>query len=394
MLTITRDHELDPVLRPVELVERKGIGHPDTLCDRAAEEVSIVLSRYYREHFGAILHHNTDKVLLVGGRAHAAFGHGEVLEPIYLLLSGRATGIADGQHVPVGPLALRHTETWLRETLPHLRLPGDIILDYRIKPSSPDLVALFRRSGAPLANDTSFAVAYSPLSELEQIVLRLEHELNTPALKGRYPQIGEDIKVMGVREGEAIHLTLSVAFVARNTPDMDTYLDVKHALTRLCGEWAAEFTRREIHVAINTADLVDEGCVYLTATGTSAEAGDDGEVGRGNRANGLITPMRPMTLEAAAGKNPVSHVGKVYQVFARRIVDRTRAEIPEIRAAACAMLSRIGSPITEPQSVAIRVDSDLADAALRDPIARIVREVLDDWETVRDGFLERRWGLY
>jgi len=68
--------------------------------------------------------------------------------------------------------------------------------------------------------------------------------------------------------------------------------------------------------------VIFQFCLYLTATGTSAEQGDDGQVGRGNRVNGLITPYRPMTLEAAAGKNPVSHVGKTYNIAARQICDK------------------------------------------------------------------------
>jgi S-adenosylmethionine synthetase len=51
----------------VEIVERKGLGHPDTLCDAAMEHISQALSEAYLERFGAILHHNCDKGLLVAG---------------------------------------------------------------------------------------------------------------------------------------------------------------------------------------------------------------------------------------------------------------------------------------------------------------------------------------
>ncbi|HSJ96111.1 MAG TPA: methionine adenosyltransferase, partial [Myxococcota bacterium] len=67
-----------PEAEPVEVVERKGLGHPDSICDALAEAFSLALSRFYREHFGRILHHNVDKVLLVGGRAEPAFGGGAV----------------------------------------------------------------------------------------------------------------------------------------------------------------------------------------------------------------------------------------------------------------------------------------------------------------------------
>ncbi|MHB9023864.1 MAG: methionine adenosyltransferase [Armatimonadota bacterium] len=393
-IDITHSPTVNVEHRTVELVERKGIGHPDTLCDRAAEELSIALSRYYREHFGAILHHNTDKALLVGGRAHVTFGGGEVLEPMYLLLAGRATLTADGHPVPVESMATGHTADWLRQTLPHVHLPHDLVIDSRIRPSSPDLLAVFSHPGVPLANDTSMAVAFAPFSELERIVKAVEGHLNSPEAQARFPQLGQDIKVMGMRVDGRMHLSLAVAFVAAEIPDLDTELDVKETIATRVTELAAGMTRREVHVSINTADRIEEGAVYLTVTGTSAEQGDDGEVGRGNRATGLITPMRPMTLEAAAGKNPVSHVGKLYQVYAQLIVDRLCAEIPEIRAASCTLLSHIGAPINDPRVVAIRIESQLTEKALREPIVEIVQGVLDEWASIRDGFLHRRWPLF
>lgn len=393
-LHIVRSPVVGAEHRHVELVERKGMGHPDTLCDRAAEEVSIALSRYYLEHFGAILHHNTDKVMLVGGRARTGFGFGEILEPMYLLLSGRATSEVGGEPVPVGELAIRQTAGWLREQLPHLPLPSGMIIDYRIKPSSPDLVAIFQRDGVPLANDTSFAIAYAPLSELEQLVKGTELYLNSTEMHARYPALGQDIKVMGARTGEEIHLLLAIACLAEATPNLATYLELMETITRLVTARAAEYTRRKVTVSVNAADQPEAGIVYLTATGTSAEQGDDGQVGRGNRVNGLITPMRPMSLEAAAGKNPVSHTGKVYQVYAQSIVERICAAVPEVHAAVCALLSRIGAPINQPHAISIRVESEMSEQALRDPIAAVVREVLDSWGEIRDGFALRRWSLF
>ncbi|MHB0938863.1 MAG: methionine adenosyltransferase [Armatimonadota bacterium] len=391
---VMRSERVDVEHRHVELVERKGLGHPDTLSDRAAEELSIALSRYYLEHFGAILHHNTDKVLLVGGQARAEFGRGEILEPIYLLLSGRATTEVGGEPVPVGEIAVRHTAEWMRESLPHLPLPSGMIIDYRVKASSPDLVAVFRQPGVPLAGDSSFAVAYAPMSDLECLVSNIELYLNSPEVKRRYPMLGQDIKVMGVRIEDRIELLLAIAFIAGVTSDLETYLQVKREVCALVVERAAGCTRRQVTVAINTADRPEEGIVYLTATGTSAEQGDDGQVGRGNRANGLITPMRTMTLEAAAGKNPVSHAGKIYQVYAQLMVERICERIPEVRAAVCVLLSRIGAPINAPQAISIRVESEVSEATLRDPITEIAAGVLDEWAEIRDGFMQRRWRLF
>jgi S-adenosylmethionine synthetase len=39
-----------------ELVERKGKGHPDSICDAVADAVSLAPCREYQAAFGRILH--------------------------------------------------------------------------------------------------------------------------------------------------------------------------------------------------------------------------------------------------------------------------------------------------------------------------------------------------
>lgn len=99
---------------------------------------------------------------------------------------------------------------------------------------------------------------------------------------------------------------------------------------------------------MNTADKIKVGLVYITVTGTSAEHGDDGNTGRGNRIHGLITPCRLMSLEATAGKNPINHVGKIYNVLAKLIANRVHKEVKGIREVYVKVLSQIGRPIDEP----------------------------------------------
>ena len=128
-------------------------------------------------------------------------------------------------------------------------------------------------------------------------------------------------------------------------------------------------------VEVNTADGNTPDSIYLTVTGTSAEAGDDGQVGRGNRVNGLITPYRPMSIEAAAGKNPVTHVGKLYNVLAQRIAASIVGEIVGVEEVYCGLLSQIGRPINEPQLIDVKVrlgDPAVLDA-LRPGIAELTR---------------------
>ena len=354
-----------PASLPLEMVERKGLGHPDTICDALTENLSRALSRVYLERFGAILHHNVDKALLCGGAARPAFGGGEVSEPIDIYLAGRATASFDGVAIPVDEIAVEESRRWLRENLRHLDAERQVAIHPRIRPTSPDLAALFLRgqkAGAPLANDTSLGVGFAPLDDLESAVLAVERKLNSVAVRAAQPEIGEDVKVMGVRNGSNLELTVACALVGRHVADLDDYLRKKARIRDIAAEAA-----QGAEVALNTADGDTADSVYLTVTGLSAEAGDDGQVGRGNRVNGLITPYRPMSLEAAAGKNPVTHVGKLYNVLANRIARALVAEVSGVQEAYCYLVSRIGRPITEPQLVdlKLRLDDPSALGALR-----------------------------
>jgi len=97
------------------------------------------------------------------------------------------------------------------------------------------------------------------------------------------------------------------------------------------------------------------GGLYLTVLGTSADSGDSGQVGRGNRVNGLISLNRPFCSEAAAGKNPVSHVGKIYNFLTFKIAQHVYDEIEDLEEVYIWLLSRIGSPIDHPAIAAAQV---------------------------------------
>ncbi|MEK6839250.1 MAG: methionine adenosyltransferase, partial [Candidatus Thermoplasmatota archaeon] len=139
----------------------------------------------------------------------------------------------------------------------------------------------------------------------------------------------------------------------------------------------AKYTNREVFVDINTGDNYDAGIFYLTVTGCSWENGDDGSVGRGNRNTGLITPYRPMSLEATAGKNPVTHVGKLYNILAYeaalRIVKDLQGAIKEIW---IRIVSQIGKPIDHPQ--AATAQCILEKGANVSSVEREVTAILDE----------------
>ena len=65
----------------MESVERKGLDHPDTICDALTEQLSMALSRFYLERFGLILHHNVDKALLFAGASNPFSSSWQALRP-------------------------------------------------------------------------------------------------------------------------------------------------------------------------------------------------------------------------------------------------------------------------------------------------------------------------
>ena len=361
---------------PVEIVERKGRGHPDTICDSVAEEFSRGLSRFYLEHFGQILHHNVDKCDLIGGTSEPRFGGGEVTRPIEIILVGRAATEAQGTTVPIHAIAAKGTASWVKRNFRFLDPEKHIRIKTAVRRGSADLASLFGTE-VPIANDTSIGLGFAPLSELERLVLSTEELLNSPATKERFPALGEDIKVMGVRTKSTILITVACAFVSRFTATLEEYLATKVKALGLLQENAQKFTRRRTTFVLNAADNPEEKRAYLTVTGTSAECGDDGQVGRGNRQNGLITPCRPMTMEASCGKNPLTHTGKLYSVVAGRIAEELVRD-HGIEEAQVYLVSRIGSPLTEPQVLHVRSRARVTLQALRSLARKVARKHLSE----------------
>lgn len=378
---------------PIEIVERKGIGHPDYIADAVAEEASRRLSKYYLENFGVILHHNLDKTLLVGGQANPFFGGGEVLHPIYIIVSGRATTeVVKGRErhpIPVGRIIVEAVKDWIKKHFRYLDPDKHVIADYRIGKGSVDLVKIFELGERmPLANDTSIGVGHAPYTPLERLVLEVERFLNSENTRKNIPEVGEDIKVMGLRFGKRIELTIAAAMISHLIPDMDHYLSVKEQVMESILDLATKIVPEyDVKVYLNTADRPEHGVVYLTVTGTSAEHGDDGATGRGNRANGLITPCRPMSMEATAGKNPVNHVGKLYNVLAQKIAFRI-GELENVKEVQVELLSQIGKPIDQPLIASVKVIPDTEMTSdLRNEIISIVDEMLGNIKVLTESIL-------
>jgi S-adenosylmethionine synthetase len=336
--------------RRMELVERKGLGHPDTICDSLVEAISVSLNRMYLERLGAIAHYNIDKAMLVAGQCAKGFGSGTVTRPMELIVGDRATYSVDGRPLPVEDTARAAVDGWVAAHLPGVRAGRDLHTRVVLAPGSEELRRIYTERDPEIAsNDTCGASGYAPLSRTEELVLAVEGFLNSPEFKAGFPDTGQDVKVLAVRRDDQIALTVAMPLSSLRTASENAYFARKGEIVDALAKRFAS-APFEIEWRLNCLDR--PGCgiegVYLTLTGTSAEDADSGQVGRGNRPNGLIAFSRPTGGEAAAGKNPVAHAGKVYSVLSHRLARLIHARCPELLEVYVHLAVRIGEPVDRP----------------------------------------------
>ncbi len=343
----------------LEIVERKGLGHPDCICDAVMDRVSVELSRAYLEKVGSIMHHNADKSLLVAGEVETRFGGGIVKAPMRLIFGDRATFEVEGVRIPVEEISINAAKEWFKKSLRFVDAEKHVRYQVELKPGSSGLIDIFKRKGKVLgANDTSAAVGYAPMTRTEKIVLETERYINSEDFKRRFPESGEDVKVMGLRKNNDLRLTVSMAFVDRFVESGEEYFREKAEILEDINTFVKENADFESTTTVlNTLDMKGRGIsgLYLTVLGTSAESGDSGQVGRGNRVNGVIPLNRPLCSEAAAGKNPVSHVGKIYNLLTHRIAQQVYEQVGGMEEVYIWLLSQIGKPIDQPAIASAQV---------------------------------------
>jgi S-adenosylmethionine synthetase len=189
-------------------------------------------------------------------------------------------------------------------------------------------------------------------------VFQTERYINSPSFKKEFPETGEDVKVMGSRIKNHLNLTIALAFVDKYIENEAEYFKVKSKVVENIDDFVKSRVKFDTtNVSVNTLDKRGRGMggIYLTVLGTSADDGDGGQVGRGNRPNGLIPLNRPTCSEAAAGKNPVSHVGKIYNLLTYEMADHIYRKVPGIKEVYVWLLSQIGRPINEPKVAGIEL---------------------------------------
>jgi len=362
----------------VEIVERKGIGHPDYICDSMMNQISIELSKEYLKRFGVIYHHNIDKSLLVAGEAEQRFGGGEILKPMKMVIGDRATFFVGKEKIDVEGIVTKTAKDWLKNHLRFVDPEKDMIYQIELKPGSLALQDIFKRAFETKvfgANDTSAVVGYAPLTETEKLVLETEKFINSKEFKKRFPESGEDVKVMGIRKNGEIHLTIAMPLIDRFVKSEEDYFRKKDEILEEISKFVREKTKYKAFVYLNTLDRKGRGIdgIYLTVTGTCAENADCGQVGRGNRVNGLIPLNRPSGSEAAAGKNPVSHIGKIYNLLSHQIANRIYESV-DVKEVYIWLVSQIGEPIDKPMIAAAQI---ITNETPIEEIKRKVEEIID-----------------
>lgn len=349
----------EKILSNFEVVERKGLGHPDTLADGLAEAVSIAYSKYCINNFGAILHHNVDKTTVTGGLVDIGYGYGKVLKPAKVIINGRMSTGFNGVDIPVEQIQKEAVKQYLKKVLPNVNLDTDVTVVHDSVPYSHNPFWYHPRGLEDLpeiknttANDTSTCVGYWPLSAGEKIALSLEGYFYNTDTSPRFDYIGQDIKCMVVIKEGVVNITMCIPFISTKTPNEEFYKEKINEIYSALISLALNISpSRSINLAINNKDS------YLLLTGSCIEAGEEGVVGRGNRSRGVISSTRPFSMEASNGKNPVYHVGKIHTLVA----DELAMEIG--KAFDCSVnvyiTCRIGDDLYLPQDIVIEVDKDV-----------------------------------
>lgn len=361
-----------------EIVERKGLGHPDTLCDTLAEKISQAYSQYCLSHYGLILRHMVDKIALSGGATKVKFGGGEMQKPIRLYLNCRFTRTFQQETIPYLEIVKDTVYKHFGEVLPLLDLDQWLmIIDNTHFAPGPGVVyeadgstqnerqfffeipqkefAVFHDNSLR-SNDTSTTVSYSPLSVTEKMVMLVETTLNGNEFKRLHPFVGSDIKVMARRIKKRVDITACIPFIAAYTPNKEFYAEKLQFLAQWIKQLiTAQFDQYEVSISLNTRDNPAKSDYYLTLTGSAIESGDEGVVGRGNRYNGIISFTRHMSMEACCGKNPVYHVGKIYtaigSLISQEIFNLLGLETYVY------LTSQMGRSLSDPWSVYVEISS-------------------------------------
>ncbi len=355
----------------VEVIERKGFGHPDSIADAISAQVQMWIAAESRSSDG-IPYAYVDKTLVICGVAEPHWGGGSILIPcraIVPIVVSEKTDLSGCDAVVRGVI---------QERVP-LYPVSDIPVDIVRRPPSAHSLRTF--SSEPCGSeDSCVSVAYAPQSPLESAVRELEGDLTS--LRQSHPAIGTDAKWLVFGTKRSVRIVAAVALIGQRLSSVRQYRHLKDCIRQRIAE-AIQPLAENVEVAVNPDDRYRISSVYLTVTGSSVEGGDCGVTGRGNRWNGLICAMRPISIEAACGKPSVNHPS-VFGSRAAEIIAEALARQSGIRRAEVAVISRVGDDVRQPTGVMARLVADRAvsGSKLKGVVGRTLRELADGYPDV------------
>jgi S-adenosylmethionine synthetase len=390
-LQVTNDYR-DPSSEVLEVVERKGVGHPDSLADALANEVSINYSRHCLETVGVILHHNVDKLYIGAGHYKNNYGVCERLSPVIIRVNGRMSSVFGDINLDIEQLQISAVRNYMRQVMPTV-VDDDFVIEpnatqytkvpYWFTPRNlndiPDAIY-------PKANDTSVCVGHWPPTPAESLAYKLERyfwkEVSGYAVP-RFAEIGQDIKVMVVRTAKHVEATLCVPAMSLFTTSYDVYRELmsenEKNLQTLANNLLAN-SDLEAKVRINPYQWQ-----YMLGLGSCIECGEEGMVGRGNNINGVISTHRTHTLESWAGKNPVYHVGRVYGYMTAKLA-RCISQQFSIKCTVTA-ITRCGDSLFPPYKLIVSTDRLVDDIGL----GRFVEKLISETNYVQEILSFKPW---
>lgn len=343
---------------PMEIVERKGIGHPDTVCDIVSDLTMSAYSEALGKKLGGVPNGSFDKVAVAGGVAILGFNACEVVTPPTYYLLGKAMEV-DGSTDYMEPIFRGSVDHAVKTIFGLEVLEGyrpNITVDVN-SGIGAEHDADFYKAGRKslnslwdyrLSNDTVACSGWYPFTKHERLTVTLENFINGEEFKGAFPETGTDVKILTRYIDNETYLTICIPFIAKATPSELFYTAKKREIESVISNYVNERVGKAT-IALNTKDIPGKG--YLTVYGSAMDKGDRGMTGRGNRYPGLISVTRPSGVEAYSGKNPNNHSGRIYTKLA---FDIARAIFEETGVAGCVFITADnGAKLTEPSSVRV-----------------------------------------
>lgn len=379
-----------------EVVETKGKGHPDNICDTLAEKISANYSKYCLKKYGVVLRHMIDKLSILGGGSIVKFGGGKMISPIRILINGRFTDRINDKKIDYMAIVEKTIKTYFKELFPLIDIENDLlIIDNTHHNEGPGVVYsednttknerkkffevtekndFQRHNNHFRCNDTSTTVSYYPMSNLEQVVLDIEQTLNSKNYKKKHPWVGSDIKVMGMRKNQKIEVTSCIPFISLYVKNLDDYIEklnyIKKDIEQIIRK---KFIDNDFEIYLNTRDNYENNDLYLTVIGSAVESGDEGAVGRGNRSRGVIPFSRNFSMEASCGKNPIYHTGKLFTAIGDEISKIIYEKYKIENVVFCT--SKMGDDIENPWNVSVELNKKVSDEIINE-IEKIVNECI------------------